>query len=155
LSNQPIDLLLFCPRCEEQHVDEAKPDVCELCGGEKDDFPRNEGANICACGNFTAWLNPPHKSHRCTACNHVWRPADVATNGVAATKTKGERDGSPIPTHKAIVDAFTPLINWLGWLRDKDCQIGNLNMTLVDTARNALAKATNPQAEGEEVRENG
>jgi rubrerythrin len=85
---KPVDLLLYCPKCGEQHIDEARPDVCETCGF---DIPG------CKCGTFTAWLNPPHKSHRCEECNHVWRPADVPTNGVRELKTKGSRDGDPQP----------------------------------------------------------
>lgn len=95
----PIDILLFCPNCGEQHVDEAKPDVCEACGGVKDDFPKTEGMLICLCSTFTAWLNPPHKSHCCVACNHVWRPADVPTNGALTLKTSGSRDGNPRPRY--------------------------------------------------------
>lgn len=98
----PIDMLLFCPHCGEQHVDEAKPDVCETCGGNKP---------TCTCDTFTAWLNPSHKSHRCNFCNHVFRPADVPTNGVQAIKSKGERDGNPRPryyyTAKDYEDAVT------------------------------------------------
>lgn len=41
------------------------------------------------------WHNPPHRSHLCAGCGHIWRPADVATNGVAAIKTKGKND-SPV-----------------------------------------------------------
>jgi hypothetical protein len=89
-SQQPVDLLLFCPKCQKQHVDEAKPDVCETCG---------QSESQCPCDAFTAWLNPPHKSHRCTSCNYVWRPADVPTNGVKEIQTKGkaDRDASPYP----------------------------------------------------------
>jgi len=68
----PIDMVLFCPKCGEQHIDAAK--------GE---------------WNGEAWTNPPHRSHLCHACGHIWRPADVPTNGVAATKTKGKAD-SPL-----------------------------------------------------------
>lgn len=92
-AGKPIDMLLFCPNCGEQHVDEAKPDLCETCGKSK----RN-----CSCAFFTAWLNPPHKSHRCSKCNHVFRPANVPTNGVAEIKTKGERDGNPVPQTNAL-----------------------------------------------------
>lgn len=86
----PINMLLFCPQCGEQHIDEAKPHVCETCGKSESE---------CICVTFEAWLNPPHKSHRCNnpACNHVWRPADVATNGVKDLKSQGARDGSPQP----------------------------------------------------------
>lgn len=42
---------------------------------------------------------PDHRSHLCRpedgGCGHIWRPADVPTNGVAAVKTKGQND-SPI-----------------------------------------------------------
>ncbi len=34
----------------------------------------------------------PHRSHLCHGCGHIWRPADVPTNGVVATKTKGKAD---------------------------------------------------------------
>jgi hypothetical protein len=68
---KPIDLLLFCPMCGEQHIDEPQP--------EKN------------------WTNPPHRSHECQFCAHVWRPADVATNGVLKTATKGQRDGTARP----------------------------------------------------------
>ncbi len=90
LIENPIDMLLFCPNCGEQHVDEAKPDECETCG-------RSETA--CICETFTAWLNPSHKSHRCGRCNHVFRPADVPTNGVKAIKTAGEHDGVTRPRY--------------------------------------------------------
>ncbi|ABL96775.1 hypothetical protein BcepF1.044 [Burkholderia phage BcepF1] len=60
----PIDMILHCPTCNTQHVDEAK--------GE--------------------WTNPPHKSHLCHVCHNIWRPADVPTNGVPAIKTIGQND---------------------------------------------------------------
>lgn len=102
----PIDMVLFCPDCGKQHVDKIEPEVCQDCGHRSGDhFNAGErnvcggGApgdeNDCKCTGFTAWLNPPHKSHRCHFCNHVWRPADVATNGVAEIKTHGENDSFP------------------------------------------------------------
>lgn len=69
----PIDLVLYCPCCGFQHID--KP-VYEIRGGE-----------LCI-----DWDNPPHKSHLCEKCGHIWRPADVHTNGVLAVKTKGKND---------------------------------------------------------------
>src|ERR1044072_1073994 len=125
----PIDLLLFCPMCATQHVDEAKPDVCEKCGCEEE---------FCPCEDFTAWLNPPHKSHRCTACNHVWRPADVPTNGVAELKTKGERDGEAKPSmrerdawietaarHARNEDYYRGLVQQIGAMLRKDAYISD------------------------------
>lgn len=68
---KPIDMLLFCPRCDEQHID-------------KTDVEKN-------------WTNPPHRSHKCFYCGHIWRPADIATNGVENIKTHGKLDGQPAP----------------------------------------------------------
>lgn len=73
----PIDMVLHCPACGLQHVD--APDT--------NYDPHYEGHMI--------WENPPHRSHLCAGCGHVWRPADVPTNGVAAVKTHGKAD-SPI-----------------------------------------------------------
>lgn len=66
----PIDMVLHCPACGKQHIDapdERTPD----------------------------WKNEPHRSHLCHGCGHIWRPADVPTNGVAAVRTKGKAD-SPL-----------------------------------------------------------
>jgi hypothetical protein len=61
---QPIDMLLFCPKCGAQHIDEPEGD----------------------------WDNPPHRSHLCHACRTIWRPADVPTNGVVAISSIGNAD---------------------------------------------------------------
>lgn len=76
--HRPVDMLLFCPNCGEQHIDERTPD----------------------------WTNPPHRSHLCQFCEHVWRPADVPTNGVAAIETRGQRDGNPRPRYFATAEDF-------------------------------------------------
>lgn len=62
----PIPMVLHCPRCHVQHIDEATPE----------------------------WDNPPHRSHACQTpgCNTIWRPADVATAGVASIGTRGKSD---------------------------------------------------------------
>lgn len=73
----PIDMVLFCPKCGMQHID--APD------------PHPELRNI----HEVPWTNPPHRSHLCHGCGHIWRPADVPTNGVQAVKTVGKAD-SPI-----------------------------------------------------------
>lgn len=81
--DQPIDMVLHCPACGMQHIDEA----------DADDEQTTHSPMV------ERWTNPPHRSHLCqnSACRHVWRPADVATNGVATVKTKGTAD-SPIVT---------------------------------------------------------
>lgn len=78
---KPADVILFCPNCNAQHIDKAEPDNCQNCGENRYHHyaPTNE------CKDFTEWLNPPHKSHRCHSCNHVWKPFDYATNGVLET----------------------------------------------------------------------
>ena len=68
-AQEPVDMLLYCPSCGTQHIDAA------------------EGAD---------WANPPHRSHLCHGCGHVWRPADVPTNGVAKIKTSGAKDSAPV-----------------------------------------------------------
>lgn len=65
----PIPMVLHCPVCGTLHID--APD--ELRG----------------------WSNPPHRSHLCVVCATVWRPADVATVGVARIETRGKDDTYP------------------------------------------------------------
>jgi hypothetical protein len=67
VTKQPIDMLLWCPQCHTQHVDE--PDE------------RTEG-----------WSNPLHRSHLCHNCGTIWRPADIPTNGIVAISTRGKAD---------------------------------------------------------------
>jgi hypothetical protein len=62
----PIPMILHCPACGRQHVD----------------APESE----------TGWTNPPHRSHTCHGCGVIWRPADVATVGVASISTRGNAD---------------------------------------------------------------
>ena len=62
----PINMLLWCPACGQQHVDAPDP------SGD--------------------WTNPPHRSHLCSGCGTVWRPADVPTNGVEAISSRGKAD---------------------------------------------------------------
>src|SRR4051794_30259997 len=77
--SDPIDVMLFCPKCGEIHIEKEKPDVCELCGVQKKyhDIGVVPVEYMHFGDNFPVWLNPPHKSHRCGNCNFVWRPADV------------------------------------------------------------------------------
>lgn len=71
---KPIDMVLHCPACLEQHIDGPEP--------EHHRFPASP----------EPWDNPPHRSHLCRHCGHIWRPADVPTNGVLETKTHGKND---------------------------------------------------------------
>lgn len=69
----PIDMVLHCPQCHEQHID--IPKVIDV----------QDGGEI-------GWTNPPHRSHLCHNCGCIWRPADVPTNGVAKVTTRGKND---------------------------------------------------------------
>lgn len=73
---KPIDMVLYCPKCSMQHIDEVE---------EHDELTRYTVPP-------SPWSNPPHRSHLCHGCGHIWRPADVPTNGVASVKTKGRND---------------------------------------------------------------
>lgn len=131
---EPIDAILFCPNCCEQHVDEAKPDICQECGWHKlDHVADNDGA----CRSFTAWLNPPHKSHRCNFCNHVWRPADAPTNGVLALATKGERDGDVKPKYFATTKDFNDAVEYA---RKRTAELERQNAILRKAVEHYAAK---------------
>lgn len=54
--NIVFDVVLFCPKCKEQHIDESET-------------------------NGT-WKNPPHKKHLCHFCGNIWKAANIHTNGV-------------------------------------------------------------------------
>lgn len=98
----PVDMLLFCPKCEAQHIDAPEPETIKECG-ECGLFRDIDAPDECSrCGSTKRgttggrrWLNPPHKSHLCHSCGTIWRPADVPTNGVARIKTKSEKDTWP------------------------------------------------------------
>lgn len=78
-----IPMLLFCPKCGAQHVDQIETGL--------------EYVEGIAVAESMSWDNPPHRSHLCHSCGHIWRPADVPTTGVAEIQTKGKKDGSPRP----------------------------------------------------------
>ncbi|MBQ1764310.1 MAG: hypothetical protein IIZ92_15585, partial [Aquincola sp.] len=62
---EPIDMVLYCPNCGMQHIDGPEVTLDKCIYSDPD------------------WDNPPHRSHKCDGCGHIWRPADVPTNGVA------------------------------------------------------------------------
>lgn len=91
LESTPIDMVLHCPECGVQHID-APEGPSQRPG----DSPEVATGMAILDG---AWTNPPHRSHLCSACGFVWRPADVPTNGVKAIKTKGQKDDTFEPRH--------------------------------------------------------
>lgn len=78
----PINMVLHCPRCHAQHIDEADDAAESLRKGSLGE---------------PVWANPPHRSHLCHNCGCIWRPADVPTNGVEKVTTHGKNDTTPIP----------------------------------------------------------
>ena len=89
---EPIDMVLYCPTCGMQHIDAPEP-------------------HLLGAVDLTTWHNPAHRSHLCHGCGHIWRPADVPTNGVAAVKTKGKAD-SPIAAPQLAPTAAQPVDGW-------------------------------------------
>lgn len=87
----PIPMILFCPACGLQHIDEPEPSLGKrfLDPGAKE------------------WDNPPHRSHLCAGCGHIWRPADVPTEGVAALSTVGRADAPAIRGRACAADPVT------------------------------------------------
>jgi hypothetical protein len=95
----PIDMVLFCPKCGAQHVDEADPPITVL--------EATLRAHPLAIPAPPRWTNPPHRSHLCHVCETVWRPADVPTNGVVSVKTQGSADNW---TNVAVAEAARPAV---------------------------------------------
>lgn len=104
----PIRMLLACPKCQRQHIDTPQPHregCASLRPTHRESWPRE----TCDCG---AWQNPPHRTHQCQHCGHLWRPADVPTEGVEALVTKGANDGAPLPEVVTIGDRQDDLRQW-------------------------------------------
>jgi hypothetical protein len=80
--SKPVDMLLLCPACGMQHIDAV----------ETGTTLSRSGLDTLTETEVVTWSNPPHRSHMCHGCGYQWRPADVATNGVAELKTKGKND---------------------------------------------------------------
>lgn len=127
--SKPIDMVLFCPACGVQHIDAAKvseidfdsmPDAPNLGMVPPEELPeRYQALKDWESAN---WTNPPHRSHLCHGCGHIWRPADVPTNGVQAIKTRGEADSAPLPavpparpatSHQAVAADYQELVRAL------------------------------------------
>lgn len=93
LNQTPIDMVLHCPKCGTQHIDEDNHEELRIEAAELG--VDREGERVLERWiEEREWSNPPHRSHLCQnrKCGHIWRPADVPTNGVAAIKTAGTKD---------------------------------------------------------------
>jgi hypothetical protein len=81
---QPICMVLYCPRCGAQHIDKEET--------ENEYLFRIQRPSVIPGDNAPPrWTNPPHKSHLCQICKAIWRPAEVYTTGVQSIKA-GKND---------------------------------------------------------------
>jgi len=87
---KPIPMVLHCPRCGAQHIDEEETEAEFLLRWkEVAEYERLTGEKTGTA--LERWTNPPHKSHLCHNCGTIWRVADIPTNGVK-TVGVGEKD---------------------------------------------------------------
>ena len=94
MGHKSIDMVLHCPKCGLQHIDKDNSEDLRIEAAELG-VDREGDRELEHWIEEREWTNPPHRSHLCASCKHIWRPADVCTNGVLAVKTKGQED-SPI-----------------------------------------------------------
>jgi hypothetical protein len=86
-TSAPIPMILYCPACGRQHIDAP-----ELAIG---------------------WTNPDHRSHRCSGCGTIFRPADVCTTGVESISTKGQHDTWDVKEcNNATMAMREPYVEW-------------------------------------------
>ena len=92
----PIDMVLYCPKCGVQHIDKPNHDELSIRAAELG-IDREGDRAYSDWLEENEWTNPPHRTHLCAnpKCGCTWRPSDVATNGVASIKSKGENDSWP------------------------------------------------------------
>ena len=124
---EPIDMLLYCPKCGVQHIDHAEPAVEHEHGAVE----------------FEAWDNPPHRSHLCHSCGTIWRPADVPTNGVAAIQTRGKADtwdGKPEPRAKVASEYQRDGSRWRALMKNGEPEV------FVERTQRRAIKRTQPVA---------
>lgn len=110
--SQPLDMVLHCPNCGEQHIDAPEGERDLAVARIDEDSPEP-----------SLWTNPPHRSHLCAHCGHTWRPADVKTNGVKAVKTAGKKD-SPIAQTSTLAQAWAAACAYI------DASVGDPDVTV-------------------------
>ena len=126
----PIDMVLHCPACGMQHIDGPDPNADHWCVGCS---PEDCVGCLDVPQERKRWTNPPHRSHLCHGCGHIWRPADVPTNGVAAVKTKGKAD-SPLAAMAAERGRQAAANVVPGRMKCAKCQLGLTRVNLYVSA---------------------
>lgn len=94
---KPIDMVLHCPACGLQHIDKDNTEDLRIEAAETG-RDREGDKELDRWLEDNEWTNPPHRSHLCLGCKHIWRPADVPTNGVKAVSTTGKADSPIVPS---------------------------------------------------------
>lgn len=87
----PVPMVLHCPACWTQHIDEPETQTeyeARLLARQSDPNPETYD------GVLERWTNPPHKSHRCSNCKAIFRPAPIHTVGVKSIQP-GKNDTWP------------------------------------------------------------
>lgn len=104
LNPKPLDMILHCPACGMQHIDKDNSQDLRIEAAERG--IDREGDRECDRWiEEREWTNPPHRSHLCAGCGHIWRPADVPTNGVASIQTRGKEDSPAAGATMRRIDA--------------------------------------------------
>lgn len=86
----PVPMVLHCPSCHEQHIDESNEEQVRIEAAERGFEHGSRDWELFI--DKHVWTNPPHRSHLCAKCGTIWRPSDVATVGVRHIETRGEHD---------------------------------------------------------------
>ena len=73
----PIQMILFCPKCHVQHIDELEP----------------AGSRLNPSAVDIDWAKRPHRTHLCkmSTCGYEFRPTNFATVGVAELPANEKR----------------------------------------------------------------
>jgi hypothetical protein len=96
--SRPVDMVLYCPKCNTQHID--APESFESWQANPEP-------------TYIGWTNPPHKSHLCAECGHIWRPSDTPTNGVLKLESGKDTDTQPLQNATRYADEVNHLRNVL------------------------------------------
>lgn len=115
-AQEPIPMVLHCQKCGTQHIDAPEESA--------------------------GWANPPHRSHLCHACGHIWRPADVPTTGVAAIQTRGKNDSPPAQAAQPVDLWTTPDEDLNALLTLTGAQLGEADVALagLDALERVISK---------------
>lgn len=129
-------MVLYCPACGTQHIDAPE-------------FAEGSPSTTAFAAIEWAWSNPPHRSHLCAGCGHIWRPADVPTNGVSAVKTRGGAD-SPRATPANRLDWALDQLRGMARGEHQKGEIARADLiySLVGRLRRAAKKALTTGATG-------